>query len=78
MNEGTRGVRQQPAGTSENDEAAEPLLTLHAAVVLLSAVLIVLVVGGLTFLSTESIPTAGLAGLSAGGASLKTLRSLIA
>ncbi|WP_432182769.1 hypothetical protein [Streptomyces sp. NBC_00063] len=46
--------------------------------VLLSAVLIVLVVGGLTFLSTESIPTAGLAGLSAGGASLKTLRSLIA
>lgn len=54
-----------------------PFLTIHTAVVLLIAVVIGLVVGGLTFLSGGSVAAAVLAGLTAAGISIPVLRSLI-
>lgn len=54
-----------------------PFLTLHTALVLLTAVVIGLVVGGLTLLSDNSAAGSVLAGLVAGGASIPVLRSLI-
>jgi uncharacterized membrane protein YccC len=54
-----------------------PFLTIHTAVVLLIAVVIGLVVGGLTFLSGGAVATAVLAGLTAAGVSVPVLRSLI-
>ncbi|MFE2972634.1 hypothetical protein ACFXKC_55720 [Streptomyces sp. NPDC059340] len=50
---------------------------MHAAIVLLTAVVIGLVVGGLTFLSGFSTSGAVLAGLGAAGLSVPVLRSLI-
>jgi hypothetical protein len=52
-------------------------LTIHPAVVLLIAVVIGLVVGGLTFLSGGAVAAAVLAGLTAAGLSVPVLRSLI-
>ncbi|MFJ8955216.1 hypothetical protein ACIRO1_34500 [Streptomyces sp. NPDC102381] len=52
-------------------------MSLHAAVVLLGAIVIGLIVGGLTFLSDFSTPGAALAGLGAAGISVPVLRSLI-
>ncbi|WP_055697651.1 hypothetical protein [Streptomyces silaceus] len=54
-----------------------PFLTVHSAVVLLMAVVIGLVVGGLTFLSGATAAGAVLAGLTAGAVSVPTLRGLI-
>ncbi|MCC3655847.1 MULTISPECIES: hypothetical protein [Streptomyces] len=54
-----------------------PFITLHTAVVLLTAVLIGLIVGVLTFLSYFSASGAVLAGLGAVGLSVPVLRSLI-
>jgi hypothetical protein len=54
-----------------------PFISMHTAVVLLTAIVIGLVVGGLTFLSEFSAPDAALAGLGAGGLSVPVLRSLI-
>lgn len=54
-----------------------PFISMHTAVVLLTAVVIGLVVGGLTFLSEFSTAGAVLAGLTASGLSLPALRSLI-
>ncbi|KUF19259.1 MULTISPECIES: hypothetical protein [Streptomyces] len=54
-----------------------PFLTIHTAVVLLIAVVIGLVVGGLTFLSGGAVAAAVLAGLTAAGVSIPVLRSLI-
>ncbi|MFE6200946.1 hypothetical protein [Streptomyces sp. NPDC057838] len=54
-----------------------PFLTIHTAVVLLIAVVIGLVVGGLTFLSGGAVAAAVLAGLTAAGISIPVLRSLI-
>ncbi|MDW4903215.1 hypothetical protein RB625_32910 [Streptomyces californicus] len=54
-----------------------PFLTIHTAVVLLIAVVIGLVVGGLTFLSGGAVAAAVLAGLTAAGFSVPVLRSLI-
>ncbi|MER6539557.1 hypothetical protein ABT215_38415 [Streptomyces sp900105755] len=54
-----------------------PFLTIHTAVVLLIAVVIGLVVGGLTFLSGGAVAAAVLAGLTAAGVSVPVLRSLI-
>ncbi|CAN3978851.1 hypothetical protein [Kitasatospora purpeofusca] len=55
----------------------EPFLTVHAAVVLLGAAFIGLIVGGLTFLGGGPVAGAVLAGLTAFGASVPGLRSLI-
>ncbi|MFF9278921.1 hypothetical protein [Streptomyces griseosporeus] len=54
-----------------------PFLSMHTAVVLLTAVVIGLIIGGLTFLSDFSAPRAALAGLGASGLSVPMLRSLI-
>ncbi|MEV5645615.1 hypothetical protein AB0L67_36720 [Streptomyces flaveolus] len=54
-----------------------PFLTIHTAVVLLIAVVIGLIVGGLTLLSSGAVAAAVLAGLTAAGVSVPALRSLI-
>ncbi|EFL13617.1 hypothetical protein [Streptomyces sp. C] len=54
-----------------------PLLTLHAAVVLLGAVLAALVTGGLSYLGGVPVPLAVLAGLTAAGGAVPVLRALI-
>jgi hypothetical protein len=55
----------------------QPFLSLHTAVILLTAIVIGLVVGGLTVLTGVQVATAVLAGLAAAGASVSVLRSLI-
>ncbi|MFD5407202.1 hypothetical protein [Streptomyces griseorubiginosus] len=54
-----------------------PFISLHTAVILLTAIVIGLVIGGLTFLSDFSAPGAVLAGLGAGGLGVPVLRQLI-
>lgn len=54
-----------------------PFGSMHTAIVLLAAVVIGLVVGGLTYLSDFSAPGAVPAGLGAAGLSVPVLRSLI-
>lgn len=54
-----------------------PLLTLHAAVVLLGAVLAGLVTGGLSHLGGVPAPLAVLAGLAAAGGAVPVLRAII-
>ncbi|TDU67964.1 hypothetical protein EDD91_8026 [Streptomyces sp. KS 21] len=54
-----------------------PFLSLHTAVVLLTALVIGLVVGGLTIQTGASVAVAVLAGLTATGSSVPVLRSLI-
>lgn len=64
-----------PAGAGTPSET--PLLSVHAAVVFLAAVIIGLVMGGLMFLHDKSVPTAVTAGLVAAGGSLPVLHKLI-
>ncbi|WP_217235544.1 hypothetical protein [Streptomyces sp. AC555_RSS877] len=54
-----------------------PFISMHTAVVLVTAAIIGLIFGGLTFLSDFSAPGAVLAGLGAAGLSIPVLRSLI-
>ncbi|GGP93381.1 hypothetical protein [Streptomyces melanogenes] len=54
-----------------------PFISMHTAVILLTAIVIGLVIGGLTFLSDFSAPGAVLAGLGASGLSVPGLRQLI-
>ncbi|WP_405982070.1 hypothetical protein [Streptomyces sp. NBC_00158] len=54
-----------------------PLLTLHAAVVLLGALMAGLVTGGLSYLGGVAVPLAVLAGLGAAGGAVQGLRGLI-
>ncbi|MCX5379856.1 hypothetical protein [Streptomyces sp. NBC_00091] len=54
-----------------------PLLTLHAAVVLLGALLTGFVAGGLSYLGGVPVPLAVLAGLGAAGGAVPVLRTLI-
>ncbi|WP_405787825.1 hypothetical protein OG753_07900 [Streptomyces sp. NBC_00029] len=61
--------------TTPGDDA--PFVTLHAAVVLLAAVLIGLTAGGLTFLGGSGAAPSVLAGLAAAGVSVPVLRALI-
>ncbi|MFD4865277.1 hypothetical protein [Streptomyces sp. NPDC058412] len=67
----------QPAAESPRDAATQPFLSLHTTVVLLTALVIGLVIGGLTFLTGISAAAAVLAGLTGTGASTPVLRSLI-
>lgn len=70
----TTGAHVNPPGSPPPEP---PFISMHTAVVLLTAVVIGLVVGGLTFLSEFSTAGAVLAGLAASGLSLPILRSLI-
>ncbi|MEV7616247.1 hypothetical protein [Streptomyces sp. NPDC089799] len=55
----------------------EPFLSLHTAVVLICAVLVGGVAGGLTFLGGTGVALSVLAGLTASGVSVPVLRGLI-
>ncbi|MBD0671650.1 hypothetical protein BU198_13305 [Streptomyces sp. CBMA156] len=57
--------------------APAPLLTVRTTVVLLTAVVIGLVTGGLSFLGDGSVADSVLAGLTASGASVPALHKLI-
>ncbi|MFG2402604.1 MULTISPECIES: hypothetical protein [Streptomyces] len=50
---------------------------MHTAIILLTAIVIGLIAGTLTFLSGTLIPAAVLAGLTAAGLSIPVLRGLI-
>ncbi|MFF2123575.1 hypothetical protein ACFVXH_40225 [Kitasatospora sp. NPDC058184] len=54
-----------------------PFLSLHTTVVLLAALVIGLIIGGLTALTGAPIAAAPIAGLMSAGGSIPVLRSLI-
>ncbi|MFH8446367.1 hypothetical protein ACH4D3_34800 [Streptomyces sp. NPDC018026] len=58
-------------------EAPSPFLTLHTALVLLTAAVIGIVVGGLTWLSGSPVAGSVLTGLVSAGGGVPVLRSLI-
>ncbi|MGW6688880.1 hypothetical protein [Streptomyces sp. NPDC054961] len=66
-----------PEPQEQTTPATAPFLPLHTAIVLLAAVVIGFVAGGLTFLSGGPAAGSVLAGLTAAGASVPVLRSLI-
>ncbi|MGW4200138.1 hypothetical protein [Streptomyces sp. NPDC004726] len=55
----------------------QPFLTVHAALVLLAAVVFGVVLGTLAFWSTGNVPSAVLVGLTTTGISVPALRGLI-
>ncbi|MCX4425849.1 hypothetical protein [Streptomyces mirabilis] len=64
-------------GTTGDSPPEPPFLSLHAAVVLLTALVIGLVLGGLTALTGVPVAAAVLAGVTGAGSSVPVLRSLI-
>ncbi|MFF7130467.1 hypothetical protein [Streptomyces sp. NPDC008240] len=58
-------------------ETEPPFLSLHTTVVLLTALVLGLVIGGLTVLTGVPVAGAALAGLSVAGSTVPVLRSLI-
>ncbi|MGW2900749.1 hypothetical protein ACWDAO_40815 [Streptomyces sp. NPDC001212] len=71
-------ARPEPPGPAGAGTPAEtPLLSVHAAVVFLAAVIIGLVMGGLMFLHNKSVPAAVAAGLVAAGGRVPVLHKLI-
>ncbi|MEW2293891.1 hypothetical protein ABZ719_14465 [Streptomyces sp. NPDC006743] len=67
----------QPPGSSPDEPAAPPFLSLHTTVVLLTAIVIGLVAGFLTAHTGAPVAAAVLAGLTSSGASVPVLRTLI-
>ncbi|MFK0262460.1 hypothetical protein ACIQU1_14110 [Streptomyces angustmyceticus] len=67
----------QGAGRRGPEDAGSPLITQHAAVVFLVAVIIGLSVGGLTAASGKPWPLAAIAGLTAAGVSMQPAHRLI-
>ncbi|MGX9890513.1 hypothetical protein [Streptomyces sp. NPDC002276] len=66
------------ARTTRPDQSEpDPFMTLHTAVVLLTAVVIGLAVGGLSYLSGTPVAGAVLAGLLGSGSSVPVLHHLI-
>ncbi len=71
-------ARPEPPGPASARKPSEtPLLSVHAAVVFLTAAIIGLVMGGLVFLHDKSVPTAVTAGLLTAGGSVPVLHKLI-
>lgn len=70
-------MSSSPAPLPPNPPGHGPFMSLNTAVVLLTAAVIGLIVGGLTFLSGGLVAGAVLAGLTGAGASIPVLRSLI-
>ncbi|CUM44133.1 hypothetical protein H4W23_00430 [Streptomyces gardneri] len=66
-----------PPPTPPAPDAEQPLLTAHAALVLLMSIFFGTVIGVLTFLSVGSVAGALLAGLPAFGVSAVALHKLI-
>ncbi len=77
-NDGTSpsSVTTPPAGGRQAEDPGA-LLTEHALLVLVAAVLIALIIGGLTYLSTGNTAGAVLAGMTAGGVSAPVLHKLV-
>ncbi|WP_327267130.1 hypothetical protein OG444_40065 (plasmid) [Streptomyces sp. NBC_01232] len=73
----TTDQNSQPTTGSPDEAAAQPFLSLHTTVVLLTALVIGLVMGGLTFLTGTSAAAALIVGLTGTGVSTPVLRSLI-
>lgn len=73
----TKPQTPRSAAPSPNEPAAQPFLSLHTTVVLLTALVIGLVIGGLTALTGVPVATAVIAGLTSAGASTPVLRTLI-
>ncbi|MFD1831222.1 hypothetical protein ACFSJS_16325 [Streptomyces desertarenae] len=73
----SQSPQQSIPPTSSESASAQPFLTLHAAVVLLAAVIIGFVIGGLTALTGVPVAAAVTAGLTSAGASIPGLRTLI-
>ncbi|GGV30698.1 hypothetical protein AB0I84_43765 [Streptomyces spectabilis] len=65
------------APTPPNQPERGPFLTVHTALVLLTAVVVGLVMGGLVFVGGGTAAEAALVGLTAGGAGVPVLRGLI-
>ncbi|MFF5189403.1 hypothetical protein ACFY30_37525 [Streptomyces sp. NPDC000345] len=74
MNPNPQADRGFPAGSAPEPP---PFLSVHTTVVLLSAVVIGLVAGGLTALTGAPGAGAALTGLAAAGPAVPVLRSLI-
>ncbi|MER6678936.1 hypothetical protein [Streptomyces sp. NPDC000983] len=70
----TQRQNSQHAPAASDSEA---FLSLHTAVVLLTALVLGLIIGGLTALTGVHPATAVIAGLTAAGASAAALRTLI-
>ncbi|MFE1437334.1 hypothetical protein [Streptomyces sp. NPDC058739] len=70
-------VPSPPAPASRDSTPPGPFMTLYTAIILLTALDIGLVVGGLTYLGGTSAADAVLAGLLGAGGSVPVLRSLI-
>ncbi|MFJ8275578.1 hypothetical protein ACIQ8G_35800 [Streptomyces sp. NPDC094154] len=71
-------ARPEPPGPpSTGLPSQDPLLSMHAAVVFLTAVIIGLVMGGLMFLHEKSVPSAVATGLGCCGISVPVLHKLI-
>ncbi|MFF9089911.1 hypothetical protein ACF1BE_26555 [Streptomyces sp. NPDC014991] len=72
-------ARPEPPGPPSTRLPSEaPLLSVHATVVFLAAVIIGLVMGGIMFLHDKSVPAAAVAtGLVAAGGSVPVLHKLI-
>ncbi|MGW0607763.1 hypothetical protein [Streptomyces sp. NPDC002640] len=71
-------ARPEPPEPADAGIPSEPpLLSVHAAVVFLAAIISGLVMGGLMFLHDKSVPTAVATGLGAFGISVPVLHKLI-
>lgn len=70
-------AQPEPSSTAGLPSASPPFLSLHTAVVLLTAAFFGVVMGGLMFLSEKSVPEAVATGLATTGVSTMALRSLI-
>jgi hypothetical protein len=72
-------ARAEPPGQPSTGLLSEapPLLSVHAAVVFLTASFIGFIMGGLVFLSEKSVPKAVAAGLGSFGLSVPVLHKLI-
>ncbi|MGW0829599.1 hypothetical protein [Streptomyces prunicolor] len=66
-----------PSSPDERPPAQAPFLSLHTAVVLLTALITGLVIGGLTALTDVPAAAAVIAGLTSAGSSIPVLRTLI-
>lgn len=65
------------APTPPDQPGRGPFMTVHTALVLLAAVVVGLVMGGLSFAGGRTVAGAVLSGLTAGGVSVPVLRCLI-
>lgn len=66
-----------PSTPSEPSPASQPFLSVHSAVILLTALVAGIVIGGLTALTKVPVAAAVIAGMTSAGSSIPVLRNLI-